>query len=477
MGNVGLNFGSATSGAGFDVSATVTQIVNNMQLVEAPWKSQLTKFGDQDTALSSLGTQLSKLSTDLQNLTDFTGVLANKQGASSDTGVLQLSSAATNAVAGTHTIQVMSLAQISTAATDAINAADSLTGGITFKIGTGSWVTVNVGDGSTAKTLGGLAAAINIADTGVTANVLTNADGTVRLSLVSQTNGTAGQITIADSVSNPSNPTTLSDKSNPDAGLGLKTIQQGLDASMLVDGVNLTSSSNTVSNAIPGVTFQLLAPSSSTTNSDGTKNYEQVQVAITNDTSSVSSAMSTFVTDYNSALKSISAQESNDASGNPEPLYGTSVLAQLQDNLQSALNATSNNGSITSLNSLGITANQDGTISLNSDTLNSALNNHYSDVISFFQGDGNFGSTFATTLDNLGNDHTYGAISLAMAENQGQETTLNENIANEEVLIGTKKQSLTAELNAANQILQQIPALLDQINEMYSAITGYNKNG
>ena len=206
-----LNFGSATSGQGFDVTTTVNQIVTNLQAVETPWKTQLTALTSKDTTLTSLGTQLSTLSTDLQNLTDFSGTMAYKTGSSSDTNVLSLSSASAAAVAGTHTISVQNLAQTSSAATDAVGATDTLTGGITFKVGTWSWQTVNVGDGSTAATLSGLSAAINNANLGVTASVLTNADGTQRLSLVSQTSGSAGQITIADATNNPSSPTTLAD--------------------------------------------------------------------------------------------------------------------------------------------------------------------------------------------------------------------------------------------------------------------------
>jgi flagellar hook-associated protein 2 len=467
MGNVGLSFGSATSGAGFDVSSTVTQIVTNMQAVEAPWKAQLMSLTSQDTQLTSLGTQLSTLTTDLQNLTDFSGVLAAKQGSSSDTNILQLTTAGTNAVAGTHTIEVDSLAQTSTAATDAVKATDALSGGITFKVGTGEWQTVSVGDSSTPATLAGLASAINNAGAGVTASVLTNADGTARLSLVSQTNGLAGQITIADSTNNAASPTILADVTTPDAnaGLGLKTIQKGLDASMLVDGVLVTSGSNTVANAIPGVTYQLLAA----------KVGEQVQVVITNDISSVTTAVATFVNDYNAVMKAINTEEGKDSSGNAEPLYGSTVLARLQQSLQSGLNTGLGSGAIFSLYSLGITSNQDGTISLNTDALTSALNSNYSQVVSFFQDTGSFGSKFATTLDQLGSGSTNGAITLALSENKSQEQTLNDDVTNEEALIATKKTELTAELNAANQVLQSIPSLINQINEMYSAITGYGK--
>lgn len=456
MGAVGLNFGSATSGQGFDVTATVNQIVTNLQSVETPWKTQVTALQAKDTALSSLGTQLSTLSTDLQNLTDFSGVLASKQGSSSDTNVLQLSSAATNAVAGTHTISVQSLAQTSTAASGVVAAADVLAGGVTIQVGSGTAQTVNVD--STNPTLAGLAAAINAASIGVTATVLTDTNG-ARLSIVSSTGGSAGTLAVSG---------TLTDTSNSNQSVPFTQIQTGLDASMLVDGVQLTSATNTVSNAIPGVTFQLLTA----------KPAESVQVVIANDVTSVTSAVTAFVNDYNAAMKTINTQEGKDASGNAEPLYGSTVLAQLQQSLQSGLQGTFGSKTVNSLYALGVTANQDGTISLNTDTLTSALNGNYSDVISFFQDAGNFGATFAATLDNLGSSYSTGAISLALNENKSQETTLNDNISNQEALIATRKTNLTAELNAANQILQAIPSLINQVNEMYSAVTGYNsKNG
>ncbi len=477
MGAVGLSFGSATSGQGFDVTTTVNEIVANLQAVETPWKTQLTALQAKDTALSSLGTQISTLSTDLQNLTDFTGTMADKTGSSSDTNVLSLTSASSSAVAGTHTVVVQKLAQTSSAASDAVGASDTLTGGITFEVGSGGWQTVNVGDGSTATTVSGLSAAINNANLGVTASVLTNADGTERLSLESSTSGSAGQITIADATNNPGSPTTLADSTTPDknTGLGLATIQAGLDANFTVDGVGLTSASNTVTNAIPGVTFQLLSTGS--TGADSTP--ESIQVVIANDTASIETAINTFVTDYNSTIQAINAQEGNDSSGNPEPLYGTSVLAQLQEGLLSAVSSSFGTNAINSLISLGITAtsSDNGTISLDADTLSSALNSNFAQVVSLFQDTGSFGSTFTNTLNGLGNSSADGgAISLALSEDSSEETTLNDDVTKQQALIATQTTNLTTELNAANETLQEIPEQIQEVNEMYSAITGYNSN-
>ncbi len=244
---------------------------------------------------------------------------------------------------------------------------------------------------------------------------------------------------------------------------------------MTVDGVTeITSASNTVTNAIPGVTFQLL---STGTETRGTP--ETVQVVIDNDTSSIESAINTFVTDYNTAMTAINAQEGKDSSGNPEPLYGSSVLAQLQEGLESAVSSSFGTNAINSLISLGITANAsaDGTISLDADMLSSALNSNFAQVVSLFQDAGSFGSTFTDTLNGLGNSSADGgAISLALSEDSSEETTLNDNVTKQDALIATQKASLTTELNTANQVLQSIPEQIQEVSEMYGAITGYNEN-
>ena len=222
-----------------------------------------------------------------------------------------------------------------------MSASDTLTGGITFKVGTtGAWQTVNVGDGSTATTLSGLSAAINNAEPGRNGQCVNQCGRHAKAfagepdqwlrrpdhdcAMRQQLDSTA-RSTLTDSTTTDTNP-----------GLGLATIQNGRDATITVDGVTgITSASNTVTNAIPGVTFQLL--STGTASSDGTP--ETVQVVIANDTSSIETAINTFVTDYNTTMKAINAQEGKDSSGNPEPLYGTSVLAQLQEGLLSAVSS------------------------------------------------------------------------------------------------------------------------------------------
>ena len=656
MGTVGLSFGSPTSGTGFDVSTTVASIVSNLENVETPWKTQLTKLESQDTVISSLGTLLSNLSTDMSSLTDLTGIMSYKTGSSSDTNVLEITGATSSAVAGTHTVEVANLAASSSGYLAPItDSSAALSGSITLQVGSGKAQTISVPTTSGDNTLSGLASAINSSGVGITASVLTDSSGS-RLSLVSGTSGANGDITVsknsiaaalgytassgstssgtlgeiaastdplsgsitlqvgsgtAKTITLDSTDDTLSglESAINQAGLGVTatpvtnsdgstslTLSSGTsgaltvtsnildtstdslaytssvtgkDANLTVDGVNLTSASNTVSTLISGVTFQLLAPTTS---------GAQVQLVIGNDNTAVTSTVNQFVNDYNSAVSAMNTQEGNDSSGNPEPLFGSPTLTLLQQQLMGSLNSENPNGSldsitnsadalsgsisiqvgsgtaqtvsvpttsgdntlsglaaainatsgigvtanvvtsstgsqlvlvsdtagssgalavtssitdtttstalsytnswsdINSLTSLGISVNNDGTLTFDSTSMDSVLNSDYSSVVGFFQNANSWGQTFSTMLTDAGTSSTTGILALASTSNSNIESTLNADITKEESLISAQQTSLTKELDSANEIMQEIPEKLDSVNELYSAITGYNQS-
>jgi len=454
MGTVGLNFGSVNSGSGFDVASTVSQILSIEQAIETPWKTQLTNLQAQDTALSSFGTDLATLASSLQTLTDFNGVFASKQGSSSDTNVVALSSASNLATAGSHTILVNHLAQTSTQYSDRItNSSDTLSGSISIQIGSGQSQTITID--SSNNTLQLLTASINAASIGVTASVVIDTNGS-RLSLVSNNSGAAGQITLSSSINDDTSGTTLSFQQG----------QQGVDASLNVDGLDTTSASNTVTGIIPGVTFQLLSVSANAN--------QPVQVQITNDNSSIAQAMSAFVTSYNTVVSDIKTQEGKDSSGNPEPLYGDPTISLIQNQLTQGLLSGAASGSIKSLQQLGISVDQFGKLSLDVSKLDSALNANFSDIEGFLQNADSFGQTFTKVLNGMSSTSTKGVLYLALQQNTAQEAALNDSISDQEARIADDKVRLTNQLNLANQILQSIPDQVNQINQLYSAVTGYN---
>jgi flagellar hook-associated protein 2 len=384
MGTVGLSFGSATSGQGFDVASTVTQIQASEQAIETPWTNQLTALQAQDTVLSTLGNDLSTLTTSLQALTDFQGVLSEKQGSSSNTDLLSLTSASSTASAGSHSIVINSLAQTSSEVSTALSDPnDTLSGSVIIQ-----GHTFNVDSADNDTTIATLASAINSAGIGVSASVITDSTGS-RLALVSGTSGAAGELSVSTSLSGASSgPITFSSS------------QDGKNASLTVDGVAITSSSNTVTNAISGVTFQLLGSSPGT----------PIQVEITNGNTDIGTALSKFVSAYNAVINDIKGQEKNDSSGKAEPLFGSPTLALIQSQISGALFSGVASGSINNITQLGIGLNDDGTLTLNADTLGSALNSNFSDVTGFLQNSGSFGQSLASSLNNLGTQAPNGAV-------------------------------------------------------------------
>ena len=452
MATVGLNFGNLATGSGFDVTNTVSAILSIEAGVETPWKNQLATMQAQDTAFSTLGTDLSSLSTALSALTNFDGVFASKLGSSSDTNALTLSSASAAATAGSHTVIIASLAATSSDYSDRIGSlSDTLSGTLQIKVGTSDQTITLDSNNNTLKTL---ALAINSGTYGVTASVVQDTSG-YRLSIVSKTSGAAGQITLTP---------TLTDTTNANAAIQFSPGQTGVDAVLNVDGLNTTSASNTVTTVIPGVTFQLLAAAPST----------PIQVQITNDNSSVMNAFTSFVTAYNQLVTDMTTQEGKDASGKAEPLYGNSNLQTIQTQLAQTLNAGSASGGIANMQQLGLSVGQDGKLTLSNSTLDAMLNSNFADVNGFMQNSGSFGQTITSAVNSLGGVSTSGTIYLAKKENTAKETALNKSIADQDARIATQKISLTKELNLANQILQSIPDKLSEINQIYSAVTGYN---
>jgi flagellar hook-associated protein 2 len=140
------------------------------------------------------------------------------------------------------------------------------------------------------------------------------------------------------------------------------------------------------------------------------------------------------------------------------------------------LNYNIGNSDINSLTGLGISVNNDGSLTFDATSLDSVLNSDYSSVVGFFQNANSWGQSFSTMLTNAGTSSPTGILALASTSNSNIESTLNADISKENIYISAQQVSLTAELNSANEIMQQLPTQLEGINQLYSAITGYNQN-
>ncbi len=392
---------------------------------------------------------MSSLSTALATLTSFDGAFSQKDGATSDSSTVALTNATVDAIAGTHTLTVQQMATTSQQHSSIVAAGATLSGSITLQVGSGTSQTITLD--STDSSISGLANAINQAGVGVDATVITDSSGS-RLSLTSATSGAAGEMSVDTSGITDSSGNTLS----------MTETQAGGDAAYTLDGIDLTSATNSISTALPGVTFQLLG----TTNS-------AVTMQIANDTSTIASALSTFVSAYNTLATALAGQETNDSTGAAEPLFGDQTLSLIQSQLATSLAfMTGNSGATSNLAQLGISVGTTGQLSLDTTALSTALSSNFQGVANFFQNAGDFGQNLTTVLNGLGNTGQ-GALALRAAQNTTQEATLADDKTALEARLTTYQTNLTTELNTANQVLQGIPSQLDEMKEIYAAITGY----
>ncbi|MFZ0318041.1 MAG: flagellar filament capping protein FliD [Candidatus Sulfotelmatobacter sp.] len=459
---VSLNPATILSGQGIDVSSVVQQIIGEQSGQLAVWQGQQTTLATQEGLLEGEENNLTSLQTAVAALADPAGALAAQAAGSSDPSVLT-ATAQTNAVTATHSIVVNSLATSGTLYTDPIAAgantsflaSGQTTGDIKLQVGGSGGATddIAITQGSN-DTLTTLAAYINTQSTannwGVTASVVSDATGS-RLALFSQSSGTGGALSIS---------------SNTNTTLNFDTPVGGTDASLTIDGVPFSSSSNVVTGAIQGVTLNLAGPSSGTP-------AETVQLTVGPDTNQITNAVNNFVSAYNQVVSTINSQYVVDPTGaTPAPPLESDIsLRSLQSSmLTDAAYAIGGNGGLVNLAALGINMNDDGTLTVgsnaNGETFADILATNTTAVQSFFQnasGTG-FANNFNTDLTNQTNP-TAGPLNIDLSQDQAEGTDLSTSITNFETNLTTQTAALTSQYDSVNASLQSYPLLLQEITE------------
>ncbi len=416
---------------GINVASTVAAIIAADRAPEQLWQSQQATLNNQSSAIQQIESDTTSVTDSLQSLSDVVGVFSNVAANSSAPSVVT-ASAEPGTAAGNHTIVVDSLATFGSAySSEQASSSAALPGG-SFSITVGSGTAQPFTIGSGVNTLDQLAAAINTAAIGVSASVVTDANG-ARLALVSQNSGTAAGFTI-------SGDTSLS-----------FTQTAAQDASLHVDGVPITSASNTVTGAISGLTLNLVGTNTSAT---------PATIAISPDTSTIQSTLSSFVSAYNTLVTTLNQQFTYNSSSSSEGvLSADSTARSLQSDVLSAANLSIGTGSLNNLTSLGITTNQDGTLTLNTQALGSALSSNYQGVVNFFQGvngSQGFASTVTKTLSSY-TDPSQGAFTVDLQSINNENQDLTNETSTFELYIATQQTVLTNEYNNANIALQQLP--------------------
>ncbi|MCG8426476.1 MAG: flagellar filament capping protein FliD [Chromatiales bacterium] len=337
---------------------------------EAVIQAEISAYGLLKGGLSSLQSSLSKLE-------DKDTFQASKA-SSSDQDVLTVSSEP-GAVTSSYNIEVNRLAQQHKLGSSEFSSSDTFGGAagdeLTLTVGTESFTL----DLSAGMTLSEIQTAINDEsnETGVVAGLITGDSGNQTLVLTAKESGYDNRVQL--SYGGAINSSTFNfSMLNRDENDQLLASENELNSSLTIDGVSVTRNTNSISDAVDGLTLDLKATGKSF-------------VSIDKDYSAATDAINNFVAAYN-GLKDQLAQVSITASG--------SVIRGVESQLRNVLNdALTGLGSYTHISQLGVTSNaQTGKLEFDSSQLTDAMKENPDSVTSFFTDET---SGFAYRMDTM----------------------------------------------------------------------------
>jgi flagellar hook-associated protein 2 len=249
----------------------------------------------------------------------------------------------------------------------------------TFTPGAASDVTVAV---TAADTVTTLAAKINAANAGVVATVFKDGTGERLLLRSKSTGADAGfRVQTADADGNNTDNAGLSrfayDPQTAAFGMASSgiSVQNGQDAKARINGMEVTSKTNTLTDNIPGVTITLTA---TTTTNYGAVNEAKapVTMAVREDVTPAVKNVQDFVTAYNALATSLADMTKYDAATKtPSIFQGDSAVLGLQSILRNVLGSVSTGSTYQRLADVGIERQLNGTLTLNTTKLSAAANN------------------------------------------------------------------------------------------------------
>jgi flagellar hook-associated protein 2 len=307
------------------------------------------------------------------------------------------------------------------------------------------------------NSLEGIMNAINEADIGVSANIINDGSDTpYRLSLTGKDVGVAFTV----------------DESGLTGGtesLGtLVTAQEAASALIEVDGLEITSTTNTIEDAIPGVTLDLLDAELNTT----------TKITIGEDNSSLQANVTAFVTGYNSVVSFISSQSTIGGSEGGI-LAGDSGLNSIKRHLQEMLTTiTDNDGPFKAMSQLGLETQKDGTVILNTAAFQEAVDENADSVISLLSGneDGEGGiiEEFTTYLEGLTHSSN-GVLAGRSASITRNVENIDERIAQVSLRLEKREETLRSQFSAMESLVSTMNAQSSFLTQQMSAISNLGK--
>ncbi|XTZ39940.1 flagellar filament capping protein FliD [Salmonella enterica] len=400
------------SSLGVGSNLDLQTLYDNLETAE---NAKLTAITTQQTSYNAQLSAFSKLQSAMQSLQTATAALAKTDtwNATSITSSNSSFSATTStgATVGSYSVQVQSLAKAQvltsasqSSATTKLGETTGSTRTITIaQAGSDDPLTVTLSDSDT--TLSGIASAINKANGDVTATVVKAKDGEYTLMLSSKTTGTENDMTVTVTGDDTLQGIIGYDASSSSNGMTEQTASQ--NAVVVVNNITIERSTNTIDDAIPGLTLTLKSASNSSETLDVTRATDTTQTAI-----------QAWVTAYNSLQSTISSvtkyvavdQGSDSQSTSNGALVGDGTVRTVQTQLRSLLTQVQE-GTYSIAAQLGITQSTTtsssgvmGNLEIDTDKLTKALSENPEAVQAYFVGDGEttgLATLMSTKLTNM----------------------------------------------------------------------------
>lgn len=381
---MGISIGGIVSG--IDTDSMVATLVAAARAPQDVMKTQLAEVEDQRDAYETLRTHMDDLLTALEAI-DTPAELRASTGTSSDDGTVTVEVDG-DAVQGRYSIEVSQLAAAATSVSDGF-ADDSTIGTIaegTFTI-TYAGETTTMTIDSTNSSLSDMAALINESVDGVTAYIMDTGDATTpyRLVVAGDDTGAANALTF--------DLTGLTGTGGVPTFTETSTAQ---DATLTVNGITVTSEDNVVDGVVEGVTFTLEDVTTSPTT-----------ITVAGDTDTTMANIKTFVEAYNTVRSYINTRRAFDSeAGIKGEFVGEGSVVGLMSAMQTTIGSQFTSGTLfNSLSEIGIKTEQNGTLEIDDDTLEAAINDASDDVAALFATDSaSFGDELKDLIDLYAND-------------------------------------------------------------------------
>lgn len=236
-----------------------------------------------------------------------------------------------------------------------------------------------------------------------------------------------------------------------------RQLQEGRDAIFLVDGQQFTRSSNTIADAVPGLTLNLLTAEPGTT----------VDVAVDRDVQSSVDATKKLVDAYNAIRTFYDEQRAVDA-----PLYADSSLRRVVNTMTEALRTdVSDNSTYSRGVHVGLVLDRNGMLTFNQDAFKKALADKPDEVETLF-GFSGLGAAFVSATDSVTQFGT-GAISTQLNSLAESKDRLRNRETEEKARLELRREQLILRYT---QMEEAMTRLTSQSNSLLSSIQGLQGN-